>query len=152
MNTSLLYPYGPDLQSFRGVVPRRVCAFVLDFIFMAILGCGLFFAITIFGLLTFGFGWVAFHILPWLPFIYYTLLISGTGATPGQRLSGLAMRQDQEAAPPTIAQACVWSLFFWLSLLLAGLPFLLVFCNHRRRAAHDILSGLLFVRSTQILY
>ena len=114
---------------------------------MALCGWGLFFAITIFGFLTFGFGWAAFHILPWLPFIYYTLLIGGTGATPGQRLCGLTIRQDRGLTSPTFAQACVWSLFFWFSLLLAGLPFLVVFCNQRHRAVHDILSGLIFVRS-----
>lgn len=119
---------------------------------MAIFGWGMFFAITIFGLLTFGFGWVAFHILPWLPLIYYILFIGATGATPGQRLCGLTMRQNLDLSPPSFAQACVWSLFFWLSLMVAGLPFLLVFCNQRHRAGHDLLSGLLLVRTTTFFY
>lgn len=120
---------------------------MLDFIFMGLLGFCMVFAIALFGLLTFGFGWVAFHILPWLPFVYYILLIGGTGATPGQRLAGLTMQQDISLAPPTFPQAFVWTLLFWLSMALGGLPFLLAFCNQRHRAVHDILSGLTFVRS-----
>lgn len=147
MSTPLSYPQYQNRQLSQGVILRRCIALMLDFIFMGLLGFCMVFAITLFGLITFGFGWVAFHILPWLPLIYYILLIGGTGATPGQRLSGLAMQQDHSLTPPTFAQATVWSLFFWLSWVLAGLPFLIAFCNPRHRAAHDILSGLAFVRS-----
>lgn len=147
MSTPLSYPQYPDQRLSQGIILRRCLAFVLDYIFMALFGFCMVFAITLFGFLTFGFGWVAFHVLPWLPFIYYILFIGGTGATPGQRMSGLAMQQNLNATLPTFPQALVWSLFFWLSLALAGLPFLLAFCNPRRRAAHDMLSGLVFVRS-----
>lgn len=152
MSAPLLYPQSENPLLLQGVILRRCIAFVLDFIFMGLLGCCLIFVITLFGLFTFGFGWVAFHVLPWLPFAYYILLICGTGATPGQRLSGLVIIQDVNQAPPTFAQAVVWSLFFWISLAFAGLPFLIVFCNRRHRAAHDILSGLTFVRSTHFFY
>lgn len=147
MSTPLSYPQYSGQRLSQGIILRRCIAFMLDSIFMGLFGFCMVFAITLFGFLTFGFGWVAFHVLPWLPFIYYILLIGGTGATPGQRLSGLTMQQDLNTAPPTFPQAFVWSLFFWLSLALAGLPFLLAFCNPRRRAMHDILSGLVFVRS-----
>lgn len=152
MSIPFVTPQESGQLALHGVIPRRCCAFVLDFIFMTIFGAGLFFAITIFGFLTFGFGWVAFHILPWLPLVYYILFIGATGATPGQRLCGLTMRQNLDLSTPSFAQACVWSLFFWLSLMVAGLPFLLVFCNQRHRAGHDLLSGLLLVRATAFFY
>lgn len=147
MSTPLSYQQYPGQRFSQGVILRRCIAFTLDFIFMSLLGLCMFFGITLFGLLTFGFGWVAFHILPWLPLIYYVLLIGATGATPGQRLCGITMRQELNSAPPTFPQAFVWGLLFWLSTALLGLPFLLAFCNRRHRAPHDILSGLIFVRS-----
>lgn len=152
MSAPLPYSYNPSPLVVKAVILRRCIAFILDFIFMGLFGCCMVFAITVFGLLTFGFGWLAFHILPWLPFVYYILLIGGTGATPGQRLCGLALRQNETLAAPTFAQACVWSLLFWLSLAFAGLPFLLAFCNRRHRAAHDLLSGLVFVRPAAFGY
>lgn len=153
MSQSLFYPPPPPDQALsRGVIPRRCAALIFDVIGMALFGWAMVFAIAIFGVLTLGFGWIAFHILPWLPLVYYTLLIGGTGATPGQRLAGLAVRQDATLEAPTLSQAFVWTLLFWLSFALAGLPFLLAFLNPRHRAAHDILSGLTLVRATQFPY
>nr|WP_295739008.1 RDD family protein [uncultured Acidocella sp.] len=152
MSQTLYYPPSPEQHQFHGVITRRCAALLLDMIGMALFGWAMVFAIAIFGVLTFGFGWIAFHILPWLPLVYYTLLIGGTGATPGQRLTGIAVRQDATFAPPSLAQAFVWTLLLWLSFALAGLPFLLAFLNPRRRAAHDMLSGLTLMRVTQIPY
>ncbi|GAN80730.1 RDD family protein [Acidocella aminolytica] len=153
MSQTLFYPPQPPDQALsEGVILRRCAALIMDAIFMSIFGWAMVFAIAIFGVLTFGFGWIAFHILPWLPFVYYTLLIGGTGATPGQRMAGLAVRQDTTLAAPTLAQSFVWSLLLWLSFALAGLPFLLAFLSPRRRTAHDMLSGLTLIRATQFPY
>ncbi|EKN00793.1 MULTISPECIES: RDD family protein [Acidocella] len=152
MSQTLYYPPSPEQTLFHGVITRRCAALLLDMIGMALFGWAMVFAIAIFGVLTFGFGWIAFHILPWLPLVYYTLLIGGTGATPGQRLTGIVVRQDATLAPPSLAQAFVWTLLLWFSFALAGLPFLLAFLNPRRRAAHDMLSGLTLMRVAQIPY
>ncbi|WBO60312.1 RDD family protein [Acidocella sp. MX-AZ03] len=100
MSQTLYYPPSPEQTLFHGVITRRCAALLLDMIGMALFGWAMVFAIAIFGVLTFGFGWIAFHILPWLPLVYYTLLIGGTGATPGQRLTGIVVRQDATLAPP----------------------------------------------------
>lgn len=147
MSIPVSYPPHAGQPVVQGVIARRCFAIIIDFIFMAIFGLGSVFLITVFGLLTFGFGWAAFHILPWFPLIYYILFITASGATPGQRMCGLTMRQSDNLSSPSFAQACVWSLFLWLSLALSGLPFLLAFFNPRRRAAHDLLSGLVILRA-----
>lgn len=134
-----------DSMMFRAVILRRIFAFLLDSVFIILLGMGVVFAISILGVLTFGFGWMAFHIIPWFPLLYYIFLIGMTGATPGQRLLGLTLRQDHNGSLPTVVQACVWSLLLWVSFALAGLPLLLVFFNRRCRAAHDVLSGLTLI-------
>ncbi len=153
MSQTLFYPPPPPDQAISpGVILRRCAALVLDSIGMALFGWAMVFAIAIFGVFYAGVGLDGLSHPPWLPFIYYTLLIGGTGATPGQRLAGLAVRQDTTLEPPTLAQAFVWTLLLWLSFAFAGLPFLLAFLNPRRRTAHDILSGLTLVRATQFPY
>jgi uncharacterized RDD family membrane protein YckC len=133
-------------------MPRRLLALLVDWFLISLLGWGLAFCITIFGFLTLGLGWVAFHIIPWLPLFYYTLFIGNAGATPGQRAAGLAVRQDDTLAPPTMAQALVWTLLLWLSVAMACLPLLLALFTPRNRTAHDVLSGLTVVRQAQITY
>jgi uncharacterized RDD family membrane protein YckC len=135
-----------------GVLPRRFFALLID---LFIIGC-FFWAAAVFiivlGVITLGIGWLSFHILPALPFAYYTLLVGGTGATPGQRMMGLMVRQDGSLAPPSLPQAFVWSLLLSISFAFACIPFLLALLNPRRRAAHDILSGLVILRAGQIAY
>jgi uncharacterized RDD family membrane protein YckC len=141
-----------DLHVTAGVLPRRFLALVLDAFVIAILGWVAAICIVIFGILTLGVGWLAFHIIPFIPFGYYTLLIGSSGATPGQRALGLVVRQDSDLAQPNLAQALVWSILLWLSFIFAGVPFLLVFLNPQHRATHDILSGLVILRADKNPY
>lgn len=149
MSQSIL-PSNPHVSA--GVIPRRIFALLLDMFIIGIIGWVSAFFILIFGFLTLGLGWLAWHIIPVLPFAYYTLLIGGSGATPGQRAMGITVRQDTTLAPPTLPQALVWSLLLALSFVFAGIPFLLALLNPRHRAAHDILSGLVILRAGQIPY
>jgi uncharacterized RDD family membrane protein YckC len=135
----------PDALLTRGVLARRLCAFAVDACIIGILGWTLAFSIFIFGILTFGLGWLMFHIIFWVPFVYYTVLVA-SGGTPGQRAFSLAVRQDIDLAPPTLAQAFVWTLLLWLSFILAGLPFAMALVGPRHRAGHDLLSGLVIIR------
>jgi uncharacterized RDD family membrane protein YckC len=134
------------------VLPRRFIALLLDAVLIGIIGWAAAFLIVIFGIFTLGIGWLAFHIIPAIPFAYYTLLIGGAGATPGQRAMGLTVRQEAGLTRPSLPQAFVWSLLLWLSFVFACVPFLLMLLTPRHRAAHDILSGLTILRATQISY
>jgi uncharacterized RDD family membrane protein YckC len=131
----------------RGVLARRFFAFLVDCILIGVVGWIAAITILVFGILTLGLGWLMFHIIPLLPFLYYTLLIGGSGATPGQRLFGLAVRQDINLSPPSFAQAFVWTLLLWVSFVLACLPFAMALVGPRHRAGHDLLSGLVVVRN-----
>lgn len=135
-----------DPQTSAGILLRRFCAMMLDFFIIGVLFWVAAFLIGIFGILTLGVGWLAFHVLPALPFAYYTLLIGGSGATPGQRALGLTVRQEPSLAPPNMAQALVWSLLLYVSFIFACIPFLAALLNPRHRAAHDMLSGLVILR------
>jgi uncharacterized RDD family membrane protein YckC len=131
----------------RGVLARRVCAFLVDIFLIGVLSWMLALSILIFGFLTLGLGWLMFHIIPLVPFFYYTLLVGGSSGTPGQRLFGLSVRQDADLRPPNLAQAFVWTLLMWVSFVLAFVPFALALVGPRHRAAHDLLSGLVVIRN-----
>lgn len=143
-------PYSPHISS--GVLLRRFFALLVDFFLINCIGWTAAFLILIFGFFTFGIAWLGIHIIPAIPFAYYTLLIGGSGATPGQRMAGLTVVQESSLTRPNLAQALVWSLLLWLSFALACIPFLLMLLNPRRRGAHDVLSGLTILRSSQIPY
>jgi uncharacterized RDD family membrane protein YckC len=134
----------PEILLFRCVLDRRICAFIIDAFLIGVFGWACAFGIFMFSILTLGIGFLMFHIVPFVPFIYYTLL-APTG-TPGQRLFGIALRQDSDLIAPNYAQAFVWSLLLWLSFVLAGLPFLLALAGPRHRAGHDLLAGLVIIR------
>jgi uncharacterized RDD family membrane protein YckC len=136
-----------DAYLTRGVLARRFLAFVIDCILIGVIGWVAAITILIFGVLTLGLGWLMFHIIPLLPFLYYTLLLGGSGATPGQRMFGLAVRQDIDLSPPSFVQAFVWTLLLWVSFVLACLPFAVALIGPRHRAGHDLLSGLVVVRN-----
>jgi uncharacterized RDD family membrane protein YckC len=131
----------------RGVLARRFFAFLIDAFLIGVVGWIAAITILVFGILTLGLGWLMFHIIPLLPFLYYTLLVGGSGATPGQRVFGLAVRQDRDLSPPSLAQAFVWTLLLWISFVLACLPFAMALVGPRHRAGHDLLSGLVVVRN-----
>jgi uncharacterized RDD family membrane protein YckC len=146
MSTSLT-GFASEPSLFRGVIARRFFAFIVDGILIGIFGWASALGIFLFGIITLGFGFLLFHIIPILPFIYYTLLLPN-GGTIGQRLFSLELREDSDLARrPSYAEAFVWSLLLWLSFALAFLPFLLALTNPRRRAGHDLLSGLAIVRT-----
>lgn len=138
-------PQRSDAMLTRGVLARRFCAFIIDCFIIGVVGWAFAFGILLFGILTLGFGWLMFHILPVVPFVYYTVLVA-SGGTIGQRLFGLSVRQDIDLSAPTLAQALVWTLLLWLSFLLAGLPFAMALVGPRHRAGHDLLSGLVMIR------
>jgi uncharacterized RDD family membrane protein YckC len=148
-----IYPHSsPDWLQTRGVITRRIFALFADLILINILALGAAIFITLFGLLTFGIVTITWHIIPWLPLLYFAVLVGSDGGTLGQRLFGLRVRQDANLAPPTLAQALVWALLLWLSFYLACIPFAWVLFNPRHRALHDVLSGLVVIRPPQISY
>ena len=136
----------------RDVWPRRILAFLIDMIVISLIAATLAWTIFVFGVLTFGFGFIALHLLPLVPPLYYIFaLCSRASATPGQRLLAIAVRRNRTLEAPNLAEALTWTLLFGLSIALSCIPFLLVLITKRHRAAHDILSGLVVVHRDVII-
>ncbi|HEX7389656.1 MAG TPA: RDD family protein [Acidiphilium sp.] len=145
-----------DTLLTRDVWPRRVLAFITDMILISILAAAIGWTITVIGFLTLGLGFVLYHLMPLIwPIYFIAWLRTRAAATPGQRLFGLTLRQDDslilaEPVRPSLGQAIAWTVLLMVSLGFGLLPFLVMFVTRRRRTAHDLLSGLTVVHATAL--
>ena len=130
-----------------GVITRRCWAWVLDLVLIGVLLFLLWWVGLLFGVLTAGFGFASLAVLPFVPFCYHLFsLLSSASATPGQQIMGLTVRRNDDFGPPTPVQAVVSTLLFYATLATSGLLLVLALFTVRRRALHDLLSGLVVVR------
>jgi uncharacterized RDD family membrane protein YckC len=141
-------PYLNDDVLTGGVMSRRCLGWVIDVILIAMLIWALWWVLVMFGLLTFGLGFGAMSILPFVPFCYHFFsLLGASSATPGQRMMGLTVRRNYDLGPPTGLQALVSVLTFYLTISVSGGILLVVaLFTTRHRALHDLVSGLVVVR------
>ena len=135
-----------DAARLSGVLRRRIVAYLVDLLLvgtawlLALLALGAATVVTL-GLLS-----PSLALLPLVPLAYHTLSLAAWGATPGQMLLGLEVR-DMFLGRPTLLQALVQSAIFLLTVpVTAGLVLLAVFFLPRRRTLHDLLSNLQVLR------
>lgn len=140
-------PYLDDDIMTGGVMSRRCVAWVFDFFLIAVLVWVLWWILVMFGLQTFGLGFGAMSILPFIPLGYHFLsLLGSSSATPGQQMTGLTVRRDFDLGPPTGLQALASVLVFYLTLATSGLLLVVALFTKRHRTLHDLVSGLVVVR------
>jgi len=138
----------PAADPFRDVLTRRVLAYLLDLVFIAIIATLLGLLLSFLTLLSFGLLGVLFVALPATGVLYGALTIGGAGsATWGMRLVQLTVRRT-DGGRPDFAQALIFSLLFYATIALTSWLILLVaLLTPRKRALHDLLSGLVILRS-----
>jgi uncharacterized RDD family membrane protein YckC len=140
----------PEL--FDGVLARRLVAFFVDVVIIAIpvLLAALF--ILLFGFLTFGFGWFLFFVLwpaavIWAIFYYGFTFGSPASATIGMRLVDLEMR-TWYGAPAYSLLGAVHAIVFWVTVsAITPLILLVGLFNARRRLLHDMLVGTVVINT-----
>lgn len=148
------HAYDPATQPelFEGVLARRVVAFVIDVVIISVpvLFAGVF--IFLFGVVTFGLGWVLFWMLSpaaivWA-LLYYGLTFGGPkSATIGMRVMDLEMR-TWYGTPAYFVLGAVHAVVYWISVSVLT-PFVLLvgLFNERRRLLHDILLGTVVINN-----
>jgi uncharacterized RDD family membrane protein YckC len=130
-----------------GVLCRRCFGWLTDLVLVAMLVGTFWGSLLLLGLVTFGLGWWFLGLVPLVPFAYHCLFLSGgLSATPGQALFGLLVRRDDDLGPPTLAQAVISTLIFYLTLATSGLLLLVALFTQHKRTLHDLASGLVVVR------
>jgi uncharacterized RDD family membrane protein YckC len=141
-------PMIDDYPLTSGVLTRRVFAWLIDLLLIGLICVMLWFVLLLFGLLTLGIGLPLLGILPFVPFCYHMLFLAGPpSATPGQSALGLVVRHNDDFGHPTVGQAAVSTLVFYATLATSGLLLLVALFTVRRRTLHDLISGLVVVRS-----
>ena len=140
----------PEL--FDGVLARRLIAFVIDVLVLAIPPLLAAIFIFMFGIVTFGLGWGLYFL--WWPatilwaFFYYGLTLgSPKSATIGMRLMDLQLR-TWYGAPAYFVLGAVHAIVYWISVsILSPLVLLVGLFNERKRLLHDILVGTVVINN-----
>src|SRR5882757_10746957 len=137
-------PFDPWLQPelFRGVLTRRVFAFLVDVVVLSIPVILAYMFIAVFGLITLGLGWALF----WLAYpasviwaiVYYGASLGGPhSATLGMRVMDLQLR-TWTGAPGYFVLGAAHAVLFWISVsFFTPLVLLVRLFNGRRRLLHD---------------
>src|SRR5262245_46825739 len=134
----------PEL--FEGVLARRVVAFVIDVVLIAVPALLVALFILVFGIFTLGLGWFFFllywpGVVIWALFYYAVTLGSPASATIGMRIMDLEMR-TWYGAPAYALLGAVHAVVFWLTVsMLTPLILLVGLFNTRQRLLHDFLVG-----------
>jgi uncharacterized RDD family membrane protein YckC len=149
------HAFDPSTQPelFRGVLTRRVIAFLIDLFVLAVPVILSVIFIAIFGLVTLGLGWALFWLVSpasviWA-LVYYGATLGGVhSATIGMRMMDLELR-TWYGAPGYFLLGAVHSVCFWISVSVLS-PFVLLvgLFNRRRRLLHDFLLGTVIINTS----
>jgi uncharacterized RDD family membrane protein YckC len=138
----------PEL--YDGLLWRRVFAYLFDCVVMGLLILAGWGGLFVLGILSFGL------LLPFVPLLvalipvaYHALQVGGGHhATFGMRLFDLEVK-TWTGGQPDVWQGLLMAALFYATLAATGsLILLVVVFNHRRRALHDYLAGVVVVRGT----
>ena len=149
------HAFDPDLEPelFRGVLTRRVFAFLIDLVVLSVPVILGYIFIAVFGLLTLGLGWVLFW-LAWpasviWAIVYYGASLGGAhSATLGMRVMDLELRTFY-GAPGYFVLGAMHAVLFWVSVsFLSPLVVLVGLFNGRRRLLHDIVLGPVIINNS----
>ena len=125
------HAYDPYQQPelFRGVLTRRMIAFLIDLLVLAVPVILAVIFIAVFGLVTLGLGWALFWLVSpasviWA-IVYYGATIGGpNSATIGMRIMDLELR-TWYGAPGYFVLGAVHAVCFWISVSVLS-PFVLL--------------------------
>ena len=137
-----------DARAYDGVRTRRMLAFCIDYLIVAILLIPFAILVALLGLLTFGLGWSLFAILgPAVALAYIWNTLGGRNqATTGMRMMGIRLYR-LDGKPIDGMLAVIHSVLFWAgNVVLTPLILLATLFTDRKRTVHDLLLGTVVTR------
>jgi len=146
------YDPAANPELFEGVLSRRLLAFFIDVIIIAVPVMAAAIFIFLFGIVTLGLGWMLFWLLSPASIVwalaYYGLTMGSTAsATIGMRTMGLEIR-TWYGAPAYFLLGAVHAIVYWVSVsVLTPLILLVGLFNTRRRLLHDMLVGTVLINN-----
>ena len=141
----------PEL--FEGVRWRRVFAYLIDAICIGIIAIFVWILFAVLWVLSFGMlGPALWFLFGLIPLAYHTLLVSGRhAATLGMRMFDLQLR-SWNGERPVFLQALAHTALFYVTVGATGsLILLFAIFNRRKRTLHDVLAGMLMVRTLRYI-
>jgi uncharacterized RDD family membrane protein YckC len=151
------HAFDPLLQPelFRGVLTRRVFAFLIDLLVLSIPVILAVVFIAVFGVVTLGLGWALFWLVSpatviWAV-VYYGASLGGPySATMGMRAMDLEMR-TWYGEPSYFVLGAAHAVLFWISVsMLSPLVLLVGLFNGRSRLLHDIILGTVVINASAL--
>ena len=136
-------------EVYDGVLWRRVLAYMVDLVFIAIIAVGVCIVFFVLTILTLGLlGPLLWFLFGLIPLTYHTLFLSGWhSATPGMSCFDLELR-SVTGARPSFLQALIQTALFYVTVgLTCSLILLVALFNRRWRTLHDFLAGTVMVRT-----
>jgi uncharacterized RDD family membrane protein YckC len=145
------YDPAANPELFEGVLPRRLLAFVIDLIILAIPVAFVAMFIFVVGVVTFGLGFVFYALLTpamvlWALFYYGVTLGGRHSATIGMRAMDIEMR-TWYGSPAYFVLGAVHAIVFWITVSIFAPVLVVCLFNERRRCLHDILVGTVIINN-----
>ena len=141
-----------DWRAYRGVLSRRIFAFLIDYAIVALLWVPAAVVVFFLGIITLGLGWMLYPALfVIVAMLYFGLTIGGPNqASVGMNVMDLAvMRTD--GRPMDFLTSIVYLVLFWLgNAVLTPFTRLIGLFTDRSRLLHDPLLGTVVVRRSSI--
>jgi uncharacterized RDD family membrane protein YckC len=138
-----------DWRAYEGVRTRRIIAFLVDYLIIAVLCIPFAILVGFLGVLTLGLGWALYGALgPLVALIYVWNTLGGRNqATVGMRLTGVRLeRLDGKRIDGLLA--VVHTVLFWAgNVILTPLILVAPLFVERKRTVHDLLLGTVVTRS-----
>lgn len=138
-----------DLRAYEGVLSRRIMAFIIDYMLVALISVPVAILVFLLGIVTLGLAWFLFSILfPGVALIYVWNTLGGKEqATLGMRAMNIRLERI-DGAPVDGLVAVIHTVLFWAgNVLLTPLILLATLFLSRKRTIHDLLLGTVVIRS-----
>lgn len=141
-----------DWRAYRGVLSRRIFAFLIDYAIVDLLWVPAAVAVFFLGIITLGLGWMLYPALfVIVAMLYFGLTVGGPNqASVGMNVMDLAvMRTD--GRPMDFLTSIVYLVLFWIgNALLTPFILLIGLFTDRSRLLHDLLLGTVVVRRSSL--
>ena len=137
-----------DWRAYRGVLSRRVFAFLIDYAIVALLWIPAAIVVFFLGILTFGLGFMLYPALfALVAMLYFGMTMGGSNqASVGMNVMGLALARV-DGRPIDFLTAIVHLVLFWIgNAILTPFIVLVGLFTDRGRLLHDLLLGTVMVR------
>jgi uncharacterized RDD family membrane protein YckC len=149
LNQNPLYAAPDDWRAYSGVLSRRVFAFLLDYIIIALLCIPAAIILFFLSIVTLGLGFFLYPALYVIVAgIYFGLTVGGPGqASLGMRAMGVSMMRVDGQRIDFLTAIVHLALFWILNSVLTPLVLLVGLFTERSRLLHDLLIGTVTVRA-----